>query len=98
VPINCDVEKIPIAKPLFEELAVRDKSEGNKASIVLNATKNKVKVNKKTLKFKFKQKKINWLAMSNRILINKMYFVFLNFSEITIKGTIPKNDKRTAGR
>jgi hypothetical protein len=58
VPRNCDVEKIPIAKPLFEELAVLDNREGSKASTVLNATKNRVKVMRKTLKFKFKLKKI----------------------------------------
>ena len=48
VPRNCDVEKIPIANPLLEELAVLDKREGSRASIVLNATKNIVKVNRKT--------------------------------------------------
>ena len=30
------------------------------------------------------------------MLINKMYFVFLNFSEIIIRGIIPKNDNKTA--
>ena len=47
-----------MAKPLFEALAVLDNKEGSKASTVLNATKNIVKVIRKTLKFKFKLKKI----------------------------------------
>ena len=87
-----------MARPLFEELAVLDNKEGSKASTVLNAIKNIVKVTRKTLKFKFKLKKIIWLDISNKILNNKIYFIFLNFSEMTIKGIIPKNDNRTAGR
>jgi hypothetical protein len=53
VPKNCDVEKIPIARPLLEALAVLDNKEGRIASTVLNATKKMVKVMRKTEKFKF---------------------------------------------
>ena len=57
MPKNCDVEKIPIARPLLEALAVLDNKEGNIASTVLKATKKIVRVSRKTEKFKFDVKK-----------------------------------------
>ena len=58
MPKNCDVEKIPIARPLLEALAVLDNKEGNIASTVLKATKKIVRVIRKTEKFKSDTKKI----------------------------------------
>ena len=89
---------MPIARPLFEELAVLDNNDGNKASTELNAIKKIVKVIKNNWKLNEALKKINWLIIKRRMHSNKIYFVFLNFSETTINGSIPKKDRKIAGR
>ena len=89
---------MPIARPLFEELAVLDNNEGNKASTELNAIKKIVKVIKNNWKLNEAFKKINWLIINNRIHNISMYLVFLNFSEIMISGSIPIKDRKIAGR
>ena len=87
-----------MARPLLEGLAVFDNKDGNIASIELKATKKIVKVIRKAEKFKSDIKKTIWLIINSKILRSKMYFVFLNFSEIIIKGTIPITENKTAGR
>ena len=89
---------MPIARPLFEELAVLDNNDGNKASTELNAIKKIVKVIKNNWKLNEAFKKINWLIIKRRMHSNKMYFVFLNFSEMIISGSIPRKDRKIAGR
>ena len=58
MPKNCDVEKIPIARPLLEGFAVLANKDGNIASTELKATKKIVRVIRKTEKFKSDIKKI----------------------------------------
>ena len=87
-----------MARPLLVGLAVFDNKDDNIASIELKATKKIVRVIRKTEKFRSDIKKIIWLIINRKILSNNMYFVFLNFSEIIIKGIMPINESRTAGR
>ncbi len=87
-----------MARHLLVGLAVFDNKDDNIASIELKATKKIVRVIRKTEKFRSDIKKIIWLIINRKILSNNMYFVFLNFSEIIIKGIMPINESRTAGR
>ena len=87
-----------MARPLLEGLAVFDNKDGNIASIELKATKKIVKVIIIAEKYKSHIKKTIVLIIDRKILRSNMSIVFLNLSEVIIKGTIPKNETKTAGR